>query len=353
LIPYEPIQAANKKEAVEEIAAYNSEFAKKNPDTLLFQKYKIDADTLSRFNVDLNLKPIDFQKMDDLFQSTQMGTEPESMEEINDDFEMKEESKTVKVGDIYLLGENRLMCGDCRSSSDIAALMDGRSADMCLTDPPYNVAYTGATQDKLTIDNDSMERETFRLFLKQVLTNMNKVMKPGGSIYIFHADSEGENFRAAMREAGFKFAQCCIWAKESFVMGRQDYQWKHEPVLYGWKLGAGHYWNSDRKQSTIWNFDKPKRSSIHPTMKPVALMAYPICNSSRPKEIVIDFFSGSGSTLMACQHTDRIGYGMEIDPKYVEATVRRFISLFRHQEVRLMRDGVTYSVEETKELLNG
>lgn len=196
-----------------------------------------------------------------------------------------------------------------------------------------------------------MENDLFLVFLRQVFTTMHSVMKDGAPAYIFHADSEGENFRTAFRQAGFKFAQCCIWVKNSIVMGRQDYQWKHEPCLYGWKPGAAHTWCSDRKQSTIWNFDKPQRSSLHPTMKPIALMAHPIRNSSAPGSLVIDFFSGSGSTLMACQQIDRICYAMEIDPRYTDATVSRYRTMYKNQPVRLIRDGVTFSIEETANLL--
>lgn len=172
--------------------------------------------------------------------------------------------------------------------------MNGLRADLCVTDPPYNVNYEGGTEAELTIQNDSMENDLFATFLKQVFSVMYEVLKPGGSYYIFHADSEGENFRASLRKAGFKIAQCCIWVKNSMVMGRQDYQWQHEPCLYGWKPGAGHQWNSDRKQTTVWNFDKPQRNAIHPTMKPIALMAYPISNSSTSGQVVVDFSQDLG-----------------------------------------------------------
>ncbi len=349
-IPYEEIQASNKKEAVEEIAAYNSEFAQKNPDTLLFQKYHIDADTLERFNLGYEVKKTDFS----------MATSPLFATE-NDKLEVKEDAAEfvvpqnesevfVQPGDIFHLGNNRLMCGDCRAKQDVLALMNNRYADMILTDPPYNVDYEGGSS-ALKIENDSMENDLFARFLKQVFEVMFSIIKPGGSFYVFHADSEGENFRRSIREAGFKIAQCCIWVKDSLVMGRQDYQWQHEPCLYGWKPGAAHFWNSDRKQTTIWNFDKPRANKIHPTMKPVALMAYPICNSSRNGEVIVDMFSGSGSTIMACQQTDRIGYGMEIDPKYVAASVHRFMTMFPEQPVTIEREGREWSLEETKQLI--
>lgn len=352
-IPYEPIYAADKKEAVEEIAAYNSEFATKNPDTLLFKKYNIDTDTLSRFNLGYEVKAIDFAPVTPLFSQEH---ESSDIQEDAIDFTIPSDedgSNAVfaATGDIWLLGNNRLMCGDCRAKSDVTALMDGQYADLLVTDPPYNVAYQGATEDELTIQNDSMDNDLFATFLKQVFAVMFTVVRPGGSYYIFHADSEGENFRAGLRKAGFKIAQCCIWVKNSMVMGRQDYQWKHEPCLYGWKPGAGHFWNSDRKQTTIWNFDKPQRNAIHPTMKPIALMAYPICNSSAAGQIVADFFSGSGSTLMACQQTDRICHAMEIDPRYVSATVTRYRSMFPAQPIRVIRNGILLATEETTEII--
>lgn len=351
-IPYEPIYATDKKEAVEEIAAYNSEFATKNPDTLLFKKYNIDTDTLSRFNLGYEVKAIDFCQTTPLFsQEHQSADIQEDAIDFTIPSEEDNESLFASTGDIFLLGNNRLMCGDCRVNADVSALMNGQYADLIVTDPPYNVAYQGATEDELTIQNDSMENDLFATFLKQVFAVMYSILKPGGSYYIFHADSEGENFRAGLRKAGFKIAQCCIWVKNSMVMGRQDYQWQHEPCLYGWKLGAGHFWNSDRKQTTLWNFDKPQRNAIHPTMKPIALMAYPVCNSSAPGQIVADFFSGSGSTLMACQQTDRICHAMEIDPRYVVATVNRYHAMFPAQTIRLIRNGELLTTEETLKLI--
>lgn len=351
-IPYEPIYAADKKEAVEEIAAYNSEFATKNPDTLLFKKYNIDADTMGRFNLGYEVKTIDYAQTASLF-----ATEHESTEIKEDavDFQLPDDEKLNAVfaqpGDVWLLGQNRLMCGDCRLKGDVSRLMNGQLADLIVTDPPYNVAYQGGTEDELTIQNDSMENDTFAMFLRQVFTVMFSISKPGASYYVFHADSEGENFRASLRKSGFKIAQCCVWVKNSMVMGRQDYQWQHEPCLYGWKPGASHQWHSDRKQTTVWNFDKPQRNAIHPTMKPIALMAYPICNSSEPGAVVVDFFSGSGSTLMACQQTDRICHAMEIDPKYVTATVHRYRAMFPEQPVRLIRNDELFTSEETLKLM--
>lgn len=350
-IPYEEIQASNKREAVEEIAAYNSEFAEKNPDTLLFTKYNINGEDLSKFNLGYDVKLTDFSiGGGKLFSS---DTDIADIQEDTVDIAPQDDEGElfVRPGDIFRLGHNRLMCGDCRAKKDVVALMNGRMADMILTDPPYNVNYEGGGESKLTIQNDSMENDLFLRFLQSVFNVMFSIVKPGGSFYVFHADSEGENFRRAVREAGFKIAQCCIWVKDTFVMGRQDYQWKHEPCLYGWKTGAAHFWNADRKQTTVWNFDKPKANRLHPTMKPIALMAYPITNSTKNGEIVVDLFSGSGSTIMACQQTDRIGYGLEIDPKYVAATVRRFMAMFPQQPVLLERDGAVLSEDETQKII--
>ena len=350
-IPYEEIQASNKREAVEEIAAYNSEFAEKNPDTLLFTKYNINGEDLSKSNLGYDVKLTDFSiGGGKLFSS---DTDIADIQEDTVDIAPQDDEGElfVRPGDIFRLGHNRLMCGDCRAKKDVVALMNGRMADMILTDPPYNVNYEGGGESKLTIQNDSMENDLFLRFLQSVFNVMFSIVKPGGSFYVFHADSEGENFRRAVREAGFKIAQCCIWVKDTFVMGRQDYQWKHEPCLYGWKTGAAHFWNADRKQTTVWNFDKPKANRLHPTMKPIALMAYPITNSTKNGDVVVDLFSGSGSTIMACQQTDRIGYGLEIDPKYVAATVRRFMAMFPQQPVLLERDGAVLSEDETKKII--
>lgn len=334
-IPYEPIYAASKKEAVEEIAAYNSEFGKKNPDTLLFEKYEIESDTLDRFSLDF--KPYAIESPDfgsDISDAEQAFVDEDSEEAISQLDGLLEKEPATKPGDLYILGKHRLLCGDCLQSSDVNKLMNGRKADCSVTDPPYNVAYTGATEDELEIRNDEMTGDDFLMFIRQSFTTMFNAMKPGAPIYVFHADGEGANFRLGFKDAGFKFAQCLIWVKNQFTMGRQDYQWQHEPILYGWKPGSAHTWISDRKQSTVWNFDKPQRNGAHPTMKPVALMAYPIRNSCPQRGIVIDFFLGSGSTMMAAQQTDRTCYGMEIDPRYCDVIVERFKMMFPNEEIK-------------------
>jgi site-specific DNA-methyltransferase (adenine-specific) len=246
-------------------------------------------------------------------------------EAVEDEFEVElpAEPKS-KLGDIYQLGNNRLMCGDSTVLEDVEKLMGGEQADMLLTDPPYNVNYEGKTKDKLKIKNDKMGNDNFRQFLTDAFSNADMVMKPGAVFYIWHADSEGYNFRGACFDAGWTVRQCLIWNKNSMVMGRQDYQWKHEPCLYGWKEGAGHLWASDRKQTTVINFDKPTRNDMHPTMKPIPLFDYQIKNNTKGGDVVLDLFGGSGTTIMACEQNGRHGYCMEYDPRYVDVIVDRW-----------------------------
>lgn len=235
--------------------------------------------------------------------------------------DVPEEPKT-KLGDIYQLGKHRLMCGDSCSLTDMEKLCDGQLVDMWLTDPPYNVAYEGGTG--LTIQNDDMGDEQFRQFLRDAYVTADLVMKPGAVFYIWHADSEGYNFRGAAQDAGWKVRQCLIWKKSSLVMGRQDYHWKHEPCLYGWKEGAGHLWSADRKQTTILEFDKPSRNGEHPTMKPVALFEYQMLNNTKGGDIVLDSFGGSGTTMLAAEKHGRYARLMELDPKYCDVIVKRW-----------------------------
>jgi site-specific DNA-methyltransferase (adenine-specific) len=252
--------------------------------------------------------------------------EPEVTEGLTDEDAVPEtpiEPKT-KLGDIYILGNHRLMCGDSCSITDMEKLVNSRQVDMWLTDPPYNVAYEGKTKDALTIQNDSMDNEGFRQFLRDAYVTADTVMKAGAVFYIWHADSEGYNFRGAAHDAGWKVRQCLIWKKSTMVMGRQDYHWKHEPCLYGWKEGAGHLWSTDRKQTTILEFDKPSRNGEHPTMKPVALFEYQMLNNTKGGDIVLDSFGGSGTTLMAAEKHGRHAYLMELDPKYCDVIVKRW-----------------------------
>lgn len=234
------------------------------------------------------------------------------------------QSAISKTGDVWILGQHRVACGDCTDPSIIKKLMQGWQVDLLLTDPPYNVAYEGKTKDALTIQNDSMSDERFREFLRASYQAANSVMRPGAVFYIWHADSEGYNFRGAAQDIGWKVRQCLIWKKQTMVMGRQDYHWQHEPCLYGWKDGAAHVWASDRKQTTILEFDRPMRNAEHPTMKPIALLEYQIKNNTKRGHCVLDIFGGSGSTLIACQKTDRIARMVEIDPIYVDVIIRRW-----------------------------
>ncbi len=228
------------------------------------------------------------------------------------------------LGDVWVLGKHRVMCGDSTSIDDMRRLTNDRLVDMWLTDPPYNVAYEGGTKEKLTIKNDSMGDEQFRQFLRDSYVAADAVMKPGAVFYIWHADSEGYNFRGACSDAGWKVRQCLIWKKSTLVMGRQDYHWKHEPCLYGWKDGAGHLWATDRKQTTILEFDKPSRNGEHPTMKPVELFANQMLNNTKGGDLVLDSFGGSGTTAIACEMHGRYARLMELDPKYVDVIVRRW-----------------------------
>lgn len=262
------------------------------------------------------------------------------------------------LNDIWLLGNHRVMCGDATAFGDVERLLDGREADLCIIDPPYNVGYVGKTADALTLENDAMSDSDFYVFLREALLNVFAALKVGGAVYVFHSDTEGLNFRRAFHAAGLKLSQCCIWVKGSMVMGRHDYHWQHEPVLYGWKPGAAHPWHSDRKQTTVWEYDRPARSAEHPTMKPIKLLEYPIRNSSLPGAIVLDLFGGSGSTLIACEKTTRApgstviaceknarrAYVMELDPVYCDVIVARWQAFTGRQAAH--EDGSMFNARE-------
>jgi DNA modification methylase len=241
-----------------------------------------------------------------------------------DDVPVVQENPVIVPGDVWVMGKHRLLCGDSTSVDDLAKLTQGSLVDMWLTDPPYNVAYEGGTKEKLTIKNDSMGDDQFRQFLRDAYTAADTVMKPGAVFYIWHADREGYNFRGAAKDAGWTVRQCLIWKKSNMVLGRQDYQWKHEPCLYGWKDGAGHLWAADRKQTTILEFDKPARNGEHPTMKPVALFEYQLLNNTKGGDIVLDSFGGSGTTLIAAEKNGRMAMIMELDPRYCDVIVKRW-----------------------------
>ena len=283
---------------------------------------------------DVSLTGFDSIELDALFKDSLK----EDIKE--DDFDVDAELKKPalsKQGDVWLLGPHRLTCGDSTKADTFTALMDGKLANLVVTDPPYNVNYEG-TAGK--IKNDNMNNEAFYSFLLAAFKNTQAAMAKDASIYVFHADTEGLNFRKAFSEAGFYLSGTCIWKKQSLVLGRSPYQWQHEPVLFGWKKSGKHNWYADRKQTTIWEFEKPKKNADHPTMKPVALVAYPILNSSLSNCIVLDPFGGSGSTLIACEQTDRICYMIELDEKYCDVIVNRYIDqIGTNEEVFLIRDG--------------
>lgn len=241
----------------------------------------------------------------------------------------------TQPGDIWQLGKHRLMCGDSTDAGTVALLMDGKKADLFLTDPPYNVAYEGKTKDALTIENDKMGSDKFREFLTSAFTAAVSVLKEGAGFYIWFASREHCNFETALNESGLEVRQELIWKKNSMTLGRQDYQWKHEPCLYGWKDGASHNWYSDRCQTTILEFDKPARNGEHPTMKPVELFAYQIQNSTKKGDIVLDLFGGSGTTIIACEQTGRIGYSMELDPRYCDVIIKRYENLTGNKPVKI------------------
>lgn len=245
-----------------------------------------------------------------------------------DDFDIPEIVETdIVLGDLFEIGEHRLLCGDSTQTDTFKKLFENQLADLVVTDPPYNVAYQGKTKEALTIKNDSMGDGDFYQFLYDFYTALASYTKSGGAWYVWHADSEGANFRLAMKNAGIMVKQCLIWVKNSMVMGRQDYQWKHEPCLYGWKEGASHGWYSDRKQTTVLEFDRPTRNAEHPTMKPIPLISYQICNSSKQGDIVADAFGGSGTTMVASHQLGRKAYLVEYDPKYCQVIVDRMRKL--------------------------
>ena len=283
---------------------------------------RIEIEALQGMDFDVGLTGFNDDEIADLFDGNGKS------EAEDDDFDLSaalEKSSFVQRGDIWTVGRHRLMCGDATSTEDVAALMEGKKANLIVTDPPYNVDFKSS--NGLSIKNDKLENDKFYKFLLAAFHNMAANLEKGGAAYVFHADTEGLNFRRAFIDAGFHLAGCCIWVKNSLVLGRSDYQWQHEPVLYGFLQNGKHYWskNAGRSQTTIWNFDKPKKNNNHPTSKPLDLLAYPIGNSSRENSIVIDTFGGSGSTMMACEQTNRICYTMELDEKYASVILRRFV----------------------------
>ncbi len=301
----------------------------------------------------------------------------ENIEEIDTPEVEEHKEPFTKQGDLWLLGRHKVLCGDSTSKEDAKRLMDGSKGKLCITDPPYNINYE--SEDGKKIINDNMSSKDFYNFLLGFYKNMHKYLEPGGAYYIFHADIEAEAFRGALKEANLKISQCLIWVKNGFNLSRQDYNWRHEPILYGWKEGAAHYFIKDYTQdtvlelpgtlnsmgkselreyivemtklleqhSTIIREDKPIRNDVHPTMKPLKLLARLILNNTKPGDLVVDWFGGSGSTLMSCDQIDRTAYLMEFDPKYVDVEVKRYA--ITKEDIRLIRDGQEYSWDEVKE----
>lgn len=296
---------------------------------------------LQGVDFDVSLTGFDAAELDELFKdSLKEGIEDD---EFDVDAELEKPPMT-KRGDLWKLGSHRLVCGDSTKEETFSLLMDGKLANLVVTDPPYNVNYEGAAGK---IKNDNMENSAFYEFLLAAFKNTEAVMTQDSSIYVFHADTEGLNFRKAFSDAGFYLSGTCIWKKQSLVLGRSPYQWQHEPVLFGWKKKGKHKWYADRKQTTIWEFEKPRRNADHPTMKPVALVAHPIINSSLSNCIVLDPFGGSGSTLIACEQTDRICYTIELEEKFCDVIVERYISNVGNADgVFLIRDGKEQSYKD-------
>lgn len=296
---------------------------------------RVEIEALQGEAFDVSLTGFDEKELADLFKN---GSDSDAEDDDYDLSAALEKAAFVERGDIWTVGRHRLMCGDATSAEDVAALMDGRKANLILTDPPYGISFKSSSG--LTIQNDSMKDEEFYHFLLDSFKNMAGHLEKGGAAYVFHADTEGLNFRRAFIDAGFHLAGCCIWVKDSLVLGRSDYQWQHEPVLYGFMQNGKHPWYSDRKQTTIWSFAKPKRNANHPTSKPLDLLGYPIGNSTQENAIVIDTFGGSGSTLMACEQMNRTCCTMELDEKYASVILRRYVDDTGDADgVYVIRDG--------------
>ena len=307
---------------------------------------KVEIEALQAEDFDLSLTGFDESELAGFFDTADDAKD--------DDFDVDaelEKPPVTKSGDLWLLGNHRLLCGDSTREESYTLLMNGKKANLVVTDPPYNVNYQG-TAGK--IKNDNLENDKFYQFLFDAFTCMEKAMADDASIYVFHADTEGLNFRKAFADAGFYLSGTCIWKKQSLVLGRSPYQWQHEPCLFGWKKNGKHQWYSDRKQTTIWEFDKPKKNGDHPTMKPVPLLAYPIKNSSMSNCIVLDPFGGSGSTLIACEQTNRICHTIELDEKYCDVIIKRYIEQVGTSEnVSVVRDGKSIRFDDLEVSADG
>lgn len=319
LLPVVYVDAKDEEEAKNKLLRLNSQYGQMTIDSVM--------DFVSGIEVE-------FEEL--MLHGDVLKIKSQEEETVGDDEapELQEEAVSM-IGEIYELGPHRLICGDSTIPETLDYLLGDKLVDLYISDPPYNVAYEGKTKQALKIENDSMDDEKFRCFLGDAFTNASAHMKKGAPFYIWHADSEGLNFRLGLRDADLEHKQTLIWNKNSMVMGRQDYQWKHEPCLYGWKKGGSHTWYSDRKQTTVINMDRPTRNGEHPTMKPVDLFAYQISNSTKTEDIVLDNFLGSGTSIIASAKTGRICYGVELDPKYCDVIRRRWTKWAREngQEV--------------------
>lgn len=282
---------------------------------------KLELEEIEAAGLNLELTGFDIGELQELMADAmnEGQTDVDEVPEVQDS-----EPSVSQEGDIWLLGKHRLMCASSLSIEAMKTLMNGELADMWLTDPPYNVNYVGSTKDALTILNDNMDNAAFRQFLCDAYAAADSVLKPGAVFYIWHADTESYNFRGAAADVGWRVRQCLIWCKNSMVMGRQDYHWQHEPCLYGWKEGASHLWASDRKQTTLLQFNKPARNDIHPTMKPVELFEYQMLNNTKGSDIILDSFGGSGTTLIAAEKNGRVARLMELSPHYCDVIIRRW-----------------------------
>lgn len=336
----------------QEYATEAEEYADLLADNRIAELAEMDNDKLSEIlkdlqeteNFDMDLTGFDEDALADL-----IGEQLTSDDIEEDEVPETQETVFTKPGDLFIMGNHRLLCGDSTKLEDVNRLLGGQQADLYITDPPYNVAYVGKTKDALTIENDKMADGDFSQFLVDAFKAANDNMKPGAAFYIWHADSEGFNFRGACKDIGWDVKECLIWNKNQMVLGRQDYQWKHEPCLYGWKPGAPHNWYSDRKQTTVIDMSKPNRSEDHPTMKPVGLFAYQIENSSKSGDIVLDSFAGSGTTMVACEKMSRKAMLMELDPKYCDVIIRRYIQESGNLDLKVERDGEIKSLKDVME----
>ena len=304
---------------------------------------------LQASDFDVALTGFDLEEIEQLLS---LGDDKEVTDDGFDFDAALEQAAFVEDGDLWQIGEHRLLCGDATKPENVERLMGGKQANLILTDPPYNVAFKSASG--LTIENDAQSDDDFYQFLLAAFTNMVAVSEPGTSAYVFHADTEGLNFRRAFKEAGLYLSGTCIWVKNSLVLGRSPYQWQHEPILFGWKTGGKHRWFAGRSETTIWRFDKPSKNSEHPTSKPLDLMGYPIKNSTPANAIVLDTFAGSGSTLMAAAQLNRIAYCMELDPKYASVILRRYADTYGPEDITCKRGKKTVRFADVvKEVSDG